>query len=505
VLTTLEKQSSALLIPRQRPAQKQALPASASAWTKWMASLESLAPAERISAVSKQIKLLNRTSCSAKARLTVATKLQSFWQQRIADLMPVFSGQDLPMTPVAFRAYNESISVLTEQSYCFMVALDNDIRDEDLTPVQRAWACLSAMRALRQRIEIHLDRYHTIPSVVLADLYTLYSLAQDGGYHTLKLKHQPETIEHAFKHCLMLSIVDAWGLGQGQLRLFSEKLQIWTREIELREHASETGTGCYSVDLSSDSLPAAYAYSADNDKLLWLHTNKLLEIIKTASEQAQLPSTPREHSNTLHGASFQHLNRTLLSRPERVSARAHRADMVAIEIGLKDIHSRLEQGGNLKVPPNPEWQLTNQSAEGLGLVKNRDSAAPVHVGELIAVSGFSRDAGNPVLRMGTVQWLRYDIAGKLRCGIHLVAHDAKPVIASHKIEGQRVNRVSRESLYVSPEPGMHYATLIVTANTFSTGQVVTLHHHGRPGKKWRLTVQARQTASMACFRIEPVA
>jgi len=149
IATIVERQPSALIIPRQRPAPKKALPATAAAWTKWIHGLERLPEGERARTLSQQIKLFNRTQCKATARLAVANELQSFWQHRLSDLLPVFRGQDLPMTPIAARAYFEAHSLLTEQSYCFMVALADDAKDEQLTDVQRAWASLSAIRTLR--------------------------------------------------------------------------------------------------------------------------------------------------------------------------------------------------------------------------------------------------------------------------------------------------------------------------------------------------------------------
>lgn len=503
IATTVERQPSTLIIPRQRPAPKKSLPATAVAWTKWIHGLERLPSGDRVRTLSQQIKLFNRTACKATSRLAVANALQGFWQQRLGDLLPVFSGQDLPMTANAARAYHESLSLLTEQSYCFMVALSDDAHDEQLTDTFRAWACLSGIRALRQKIEIHLDRYHTVPTSVLADLYGLYKLARNGGYNELKLKHQPDTIEYAFKHALMLLIVDAWGLQQGELRRYSEKLQLWSKDVTLRTRPNNTGAGCYAIDLDSDSLPSPYAFSSSDENTLWLDTSELLAHLQTSCDSAVRSDADAEAPRSLTTATLNHLHRTWLSRPERMSARAHRADPAALEIGLKDIHSRLEHGGKMGLPPNPEWQLNNQSSEGLGLIKSRDTAVPMHVGELVAVSGLSRDGGNPVLRIGTVQWLRYDIAGDLRCGVHLVANNAKPVIVSHSVEGEN-NRVSHECLYVSPEPGMAYATLIAPPRDFAAGRVIALHHNGRPGKKWRLTSQTRHTGSVACYRMEPL-
>ncbi len=504
IAISIERQPTALIIPRQRPAPKKALPATATAWTKWLHGLERMPAKDRARSLGQQIKLFNRTHCSATARLAVASKLQAFWQRRLSDLLPVFSAQDLPMTDTAARAYNEALSLLTEQSYCFMIALDDDAKDPQLSDVQRAWACLSGIRAVRQKIEIMLDRYHTVPTNLLTDLYALYRLAQAGDYTTQQLKHQPETIEHAFKHALMLTIVDAWGLRQGELQRYSEKLQLWSKEVHLRRRPNNSGTGCYAVDLQSDSLPCEAEFAATDEHTLWLDTSELLAQLHTSCDSAMRSDADSEAPRSLSVATLNHLHRTWLSRPERQSARAHRAEQAAVEIGLKDIHSRLERGGSMGLPPNPEWQLNNQSTEGLGLIKQRDSAVPLHVGELVAVSGLSGDGANPVLRIGTVQWLRYDMSGSLRCGVFLVANKARPVIASHSVDGTDHHRVSHECLYVSPEPGMAYATLIAPPRDFAAGQTIALHHNGRPGKQWRLTSQMRHTGSVACYRMEPL-
>ncbi len=504
IVTTAERHDTALIIPRRRPAPKKALPATAAAWSKWIHGLERLPTGERARSLSQQIKLFNRSECKPDARLAVANKLQSFWQERLGDLLPVFTAQDSPMTANAARAYHESLSMLTEQSYCFMAALDDDASHNLLTDVQRTWACLGGIRALRQKIEILLDRYHTIPVGLLGDLYSLYRLARRGGYNNLQLKNHPETVEHAFKHALMLTVVDAWGLRQGELRRYSEKLQLWCKDVSLRDRANKSGTGCYAVDLNSDSLPAAYEFSDVDPNIFWLDTSELLSQLQMSCDSAVRSDADSEAPRSLSTATLNHLHRTWLSRPVRMSARAHRADAAALEIGLKDIHSRMEHGVRFGLPPNPEWQLNNQSTEGLGLIKTRDTALPLHVGELVAVSGLSRDGGNSVLRIGTTQWLRYDIAGDLRCGIHLIANNARPVIVSHSVDGSENARVSHECLYVSPEPGMAYATLIAPPRDFAAGQVIALHHNGRAGKKWRLTSQTRHTNSVACYRMEPI-
>lgn len=504
IATTAERPTAALAIPRQRPAPKKALPTSATAWTKWIHGLERLPPGDRARSLSQQIKLFNRTQCKADTRLEVAAKLQSFWQQRLGDLLPVFIAHDMPMTAVASRAYVEAHSLLTEQGYCFKVALEDDIREPHLTDVRRAWACLCAIRSLRQRMELLLDRYHNIPSDLLADLYGLYKLAQSGGYQDLELKHQPETISHAFKHALMLAVTDAWGLRQGELKRYSEKLQLWCKEVKLRQHPNHGAEGIFAVDLNSNNLPAAVEFSQAGENLLWLDTSQLLAQLQASCDNVVSSNTDSEAPRCLSTATLNHLHRCWLSRPERMSARAHRAEPVAVEIGLKDIHSRLERGTKLGLPPNPEWQLCNQSAEGLGLVRTLNSAIPLHVGELIAVGSLSRDEGNPVVRIGTVQWLRVDASGHLRCGVHLIANNAKPVIVSHSTDGNHSYRVSHACLYISPEPGMAYATLIAPPRDFAAGQNIALHHNNRPGKQWRLTSQTRHTGSLACYRMEPV-
>lgn len=500
IATTVERIPSTLVTPRQRPPAKKALPATAAAWTKWTHGLEALPAGDRARTLSQQIKLFNRTQCKATARLAVANHLLEFWQQRLRDLQPAFSAQDLPMTAAAARAYLEAQSLLTEQGYCFMVALSDDQRDEQLTDTQRAWACLNGIRTLRQKIEVTLDRYQVVPQSLLTDLYGLYKLARTGDYATQQIKNQPETIEHAFKHALLLTITDAWGLRQGELQRYSKKLQLWSKHTQLHEQLSSTNSACYAVDLNSDSLPVSYKFSGSAPDVLWLDTRGLLSQLQKSCDLIRSESGDRA-SLSLSTATLNHLHRTWLSRPERTSARAHRSEPAALEMGLKDIHSRLQQGAPLEMPADPEWRLSNQSPEGLGLIKTSDTARPLHVGELIAVSGFSRDNGSPVLRVGTVQWLRYDISGDLRCGVHLIANNARPTIVSHEIDGRRV---SHECLHVPPEPGMAYAMLIAPARDFSAGQTVALHHNNRPGKEWQLTSQIRHTGSVACYRIQPL-
>lgn len=492
------------MIPRQRPAPKRSLAATAAAWTQWIHGLERLPEGDRARSLAQQIKQFNRSRCKPGARLAVAVELQGFWQRRLGDLLPVFRAQDLPMTPAAARAYHEAHSLLTEQGYCFMAALADDQQDPELSDTKRAWACLAAIRTLRQRIELCLDRYQPIPTPLLAELYRLYKMAREGDYAERDFKHQGESIEQAFKHALMLTVVDAWGLRQGELLRYSERLQQWSKQVHLRERRGNSAVGCYGVDLSGDSLPAPAEFCADDDALLWLDTNALLAQLQNQCDSAVHTQVDAEAPNRLNTTTLAHLQRTWLSRPERASARAHRAEAAAMEIGLKDIHSRLQHDAGVGLPPNPEWQLNNQSAEGLGLIKTRDTAAPLHVGELVAVSGLSRDADNPVLRVGTVQWIRYDIAGDLRCGVHLIANNAKPVIVSHRAEGEDAFPVSHECLYVLPEPGMSYATLIAPPRDFAAGQVIALHHNGRPGKQWRLTSQVRHTNSVSCYRMEPL-
>ncbi len=352
------------------------------------------------------------------------------------------------------------------------------------------------------------QRYRSPPARLWFEFHTLYQYAlkmklstkEAQLYEALFSRHL--TIEHVYKHALLLTCANPFSLRQAELFKLNFALEAWAPLLKFVPFSS-ANHDIYLVDPSQDLPP--YSAHLDNQKgsncfhlnmEMILHRFEKLTQYPGTNNQAQALSEC-ERNLPIHLVRI--LRSTWSQVGERGADRVEQMGRLQVTLGIQSIFNVLNVNGDACVTPiddsssdteeivfdslplsepspsvHPETSfefiettLINISPTGLCLEFDEPYPFEMKTGQLIGIQ-LNREHPHD-LSIGALRWIKKTSQHKARCGIKIMSPYAKPLLATI---GEN-NHHTFKTLWIPQETNVHpFFTLVAPLLPFKSSSTI---------------------------------
>ncbi len=499
----------------------------------WLATVPMANPAQAQAMVLRQLNLLHRYTLAAADRLAVLESLRETVGDMQGDVAKKFAGKALPFTAAEQTALDGTVAVwhalLDNYLRCVEAAAGGEtaLRDQRALVAQRALAVLADLAADLCRGEQlpHGDFWRLLHQVfaVAEQMGVLQEPVVDNPRHG----NTPTTVLGTYAETHLIHVASPFELPQRHLNWIVRWARRWGAKITLLTAPPADPAGraiplC--VDLESDR-PAGYR-PVPGPGMRWMETTELRRSLKTRLvmlENGEQPSRLQLGEDCTQPAAGQLLQRVYQRWCKGGEARRQERKPAAggceFIVGLEAVHYYLSGRQPFRPPASDEsmlrrqrdeiatfgraathhdehystehgyaveswaiiddWQLLDQSANGLRLSRPLKGGVRIGTGQIVAV----KLAGSGHFTTGCVRWALHDTpAGGeplLSVGIQLFPGSATPVALRGAEPGSR--EPYRQGLLLPAIPAIHEAeSVIAPVGTFRIGRMIEVFRDKTP-------------------------
>lgn len=375
-------------------------------------------------------------------------------------------GLSLPPPPEQISLSRRAADAYRLMSDCFR-AIAEDIAAKDSGPLSDAdrfaQLCCWGINCLGDYTIIRCECYLKPGPDVWLDIHRLYELALSEGVEQLpvgKPGGPEQTVDGAYKRILLLGLSDPFQHPFRGVRRLYDRLESWASLTHLTR-ASKPDTRCVFVVDPRLDRPATPALSQTglrseyNQK--WLVTRDLVTTLKREYDSAISQSAEnfqRRESSADELDSIDFLRRMIVRwgiHPVRNGTRRKTYKGCELVVGLKPVCAamnafkplsfeqpdytagirRMIKGTYGREDDAPasdprvrdDWEIEDESDNGLKLVCRPSGSYGVGVDDLVAVKADAADHWS----VGTVHWAQTDESGHVALGVRLLGQSVRPV------------------------------------------------------------------------------
>ena len=457
----IEPMDIKLSVPEYRPIPNvvvETRPKHVQAWLNALPLANSLEAGRKL---ADGIAALNSIKSAEDARLKLLDLYRATARTLLPSLQQQYVNKPLPLQEKSKQAAAIARDVMTELANGYKLALLEMIGRRNLFGAnkQAPLAIARAMESLGATLEISYETYHPPASGVWTELYQLYWYAARQQLHEQPLtENDKNSVNHVFKHVLLLALVDPYRLQQGQLAEVKAYLARFGHQAMLQPLGkAENNHGLFLARLDEDKPPKALAHhSGVTDARTDIILNTI-PLARTLHQHVQGldAGTPLKQLG-LSEAAKQPAYREMLKRlikqwgiaPKRVFNRTSAQADLFICNGISSLHQALSQGalpdmsdtaeariklqvsdamqsvGSFQTYNCTNWQVVNESAGGLALAKDPGSASKIKVGDIIGL-GSGNQSG---LGVAIVRWMQSTNENNLELGAQMLAPQTEAIV-----------------------------------------------------------------------------
>lgn len=308
--------------------------------------------------------------------------------------------------------------------------------------------------------------YSPAPRHVWKELNFLYEFSENIGQQKNVVQEISEerikeksTVEDAYKRIVLTSMVDPHHLPFGAVWEVFTQLKTWVDSSTIEPYEDlQNPSGYFVVDLKNDIAPVAY--SKFNKKLAQNREIRLINACTLQNLVLKQLGRARAKQPLDKGIVFSSYNaKALLEQlsrawglpPKRYFPRKPGSGNVKLTHGLnstfyymndkqhfvandnqeeqghaEEIDVMYTSGAHTVVYTEEEWELVDQGAGGLAVLKNIKPGNPVRVGDLVGIGIRSKQEEKQWL-LGVIRWLMITQSRVYKMGIQTISTSAKPV------------------------------------------------------------------------------
>jgi hypothetical protein len=429
-----------------------------------------------------------------EARLKFLDQYRQTIQLLLPSLQQEYAGKPLPLTEKSKQAANLARELLGELANGYKLVV-TEIAQRKLGFGAQKHAPLAVQRAteaLGEILDTCYETYAPTPAGLWVELHQLYWYAVRQKVHEEEFAEGEgrTSVNATYKRVLLTALADPYRLQHGQLRSLKAYLAHNAALAVLQPlGATESTHGLFLVRLDDDRPPKALAHHAgatDARTDILLNTIPFVRALHQQLQAVEGGKSPAEAG--LPEAAADPLYRNLLKRlltqwglgPKRVFSRLRADSSAFICAGISSLHYALAGAGEqlpAAAPGDEEemeitvqvaaptdrtgqhvtyncsnWHVVNESAGGVALSNDPQSAAKVRVGDLIGLRTGDGDAWG----VAAVRWIQADTPGKVDLGAQFLAPRAeaialRPTIAAEEAPFQPALLVPEVTALKQPE------------------------------------------------------
>lgn len=479
---------------------------------RWLAGLPLLNTTGTAQKLADTLVAYNRIPLEPDLRFALLELYRLPIQQIALELQKQFIGLPLPLPERARRMAEQTLQFQRELAYGYKQVV---LAHRDGTPSRdrRATALQRAVRHLTEVLVASYLSYSPTPSGTWKEIHGLFVHAEDLDlvraeiHDPLNARGAKGSIVDAYKHALLLDLCDPYHLPSRMVAHIDRYLEGHAALAELAPASGHVESMCqFLVDTESDRAGVANTGQPVelNDHLRLLNTVELartLHVQLTTLQTGVPPSTLGLPDELL--ADGEEMLRRLVHvwgvNPKRVFRRNARPNLgIEVVIGTDAINYWLN-GGRRFLPsaafvgPHPQrtcvgtfgkkqleaenadheysaWQVQDESAGGMSLIKTGLVRRPVRVGDLLA----TRFGEGQPWSICVVRWVRSPNPSRVEIGTQRMAPGARPVLVK-TVSGDKKESDFLPALLLPEIPMLKQPqTLVTPRNVFKPNRVLYL-------------------------------
>jgi cyclic-di-GMP-binding protein len=485
---------------------------------------------------------VNRAKFSADDRLAFIDTITPILCVVFEELESIYAYSSLPMPTRQLDAFQLARKLATECAYTYkLVLMERSGKLLKFNAKKNIGPNLyRAMYYASAQILQCYKTYHPVPQGVWAELHQLFGFAEDSDLVTepvdfinenQRAAQSKTNIGEVYVDTCLISMADPYRLMFKEVDRVQEILGRNRAMVDFRNDSEGANPNeLFVVALDGDQAPKPVIQgsraAAGGTVLRILETKRLIERLKHRAQPgtASNSNASMAQSRATHDVSdlIQRLLRLWGDPPKRQFRRNAASATLALCSGIKGIayfaereleqsqsedDSAVYEGGHtmplLTIPQDEaakqigvdEWQVLNQSANGLRLHRKQGGTVAITVGEAVGV----RFIGGRTWNMGVVRWLTLLENDALEFGLELVSPAATSVTIEATIGG---GRPIPALLLAPPHTETESDEILTLPDTFSDLREFTINDHGREFTV-RATTLMERTSRFDLFQFTP--
>lgn len=424
----------------------------------WAESLPLTKPADAARLLLDQLTTINRSKFGGEERLELMEAYRPVILTLLDELEHIFAYSTLPLPPRQREALDLARSLASEAAIGYkLYVVDKTSKllafgAKKAIPLPLHRAIFFAARVILQSYKT----YYPAPAGAWRDANQLYAFAEEQGVLAEVPDEENKTsIADVYHEAVVLSLADPYRLMFREADKVLELLAPLRSTVSMTDQRPEVidPQKLFLVALDSDRAPRLMAIAVKDPPGQVLRLVDLSKLVEKLRQKLQQLSANKEAAKA-KGAheTFDLLTRLtrLWGDPPKRQFRRNPADSgVAVCSGIKAIayfsglalkedpetDARIIAAGGtvplLKIPNDSlsqamgveEWNVLNQSPNGLRLHREPGGVVGVTVGEVVGI----RFAGGQTWNVGVVRWLNVLENSDIEFGVELIAPSARPM------------------------------------------------------------------------------
>ncbi|HEX9391010.1 MAG TPA: hypothetical protein VF928_06830 [Usitatibacteraceae bacterium] len=514
------------------PAVTQSLPKDVETNPKkaraWIESLPLTKTIDSARVVTANISALNRAKLSAEERVELLEIYRPVIAVLLDELDAVCAYSILPMPPRQLEAFTLAQALLTECAHSYKLLLLEktgkllmfNAKKHLPLPLYRALSYLNSLMLQSYKT------YHPVPAGVWRDFHALYQCAVEQNLgEGIVDEDGKQSIGELYIVSLLISLADPYRLMHKEVERAAQILAQNRGLTVIRDNAEGLDPQrLFVVALDSDQGPRILVQGTrpTGQVLRLVDPARLVERLQERLKAAGNAGAAKSHATHDLNDLMARLIRLWGDPPKRQFRRNPVETGVALCSSIKGVAYFAELAANenpeadaaairdgrtiplLKIPQDAmsqligveEWQVLNQSANGLRMHHESGGTVGVTVGEVVGV----RFVGGRAWNVGVVRWLTLLEGDALEFGLELISPAATSITIESTI-GSAIKPMP--ALLIAPLSGeADTDTVMTSSETFADLREYELVDHGDI-RHVRATTLVERTSRFDMFQFQP--
>jgi hypothetical protein len=521
-------------------------PKQASAWVaetrpaeaaSWLASLPFADTAEAAQHLYRALFTLNRMDLDADDRLHLMELYRKPVATVSAGLQSLFAHLSLPLRPRHAQLADFLRELQMEMAYGYKHVLE--AARAERKPLDNEAFLLVLARSIQYLGEVLLRSYQVYrpaPQGVWREIHGLYRYAEQHGRQSVIVQtddHDEQSVERSYLQVLMLGLCGPYQLLQNECFQTNAFLARWAHKAEIVTQVEDIApVGHFLLDFDADHPAVPFPRDVPLHAAASLRAVNAIELARVvhtfiARLQKGEPARALDLGFECTGIACSDILRRMLRfwglAGRRHFTRRRTRQPLALCVGLNAIHFFADeqrpfappQAGPviparaLELPDaavaatdkrderpvtdiflvDNHWQVRDESAAGLSIVRRSDAGLPMRVGDVLGI----HNPGVNQWRIGVARWIKSPDSRHVEVGVEMLAPSARPLAV--RPAGNSSVTYTQALLLPPVEALRQPATLLVSCRGLQPGQDVEIANGDLPVRRVRIMGIAERTTA----------